>query len=692
MTARHSSHPAGSASEPPAAPERVPDAAQELARLYALAVAQQQAGNLQAAVGTYARCLTLDARHAEIYNNLGTALDQSGRLDEAVACFERALALDPSYVRPLVNLGRVLRLQGRATEALATLERATALSPSNAAALTNLGFALIDLGRRAEAIQHLRRAIALDPALAEAHHGLGRAFAYLGDSLAARDALRRAIELKPDLLEAYVLLASSLMALRQFSDALGILEAYLQRRPDDPNALAAALSCGLNVCDWVRVDTTLARMRSLPAGTAHAQPFAILGTSDDPLEHLQAARHRAASIGRQRRALPGSFAFRHERIRVAYVSSDFLTHATAFLMAELPELHDRSAFEVYGVSFGLDDGSALRRRLLGAFDACLEAADRSDEEIAAWMREREIDIAVDLKGYTAAARPGIFALRPAPVQVSYLGYPGTMAAPFIDYLIADSFLIPQTEQCMYTEKIAYMPDSYQVNDRRRQVAEHPPTRTEAGLPAEGFVFCCFNASWKITRPVFEVWMRLLTQVPGSVLWLLQDNPWAAENLRREALARGVAPGRLVFCPRVDNEIHLARHRLADLFLDTLPCNAHTTASDALWSGLPLVTCAGRTFAARVAGSLLRAAGLAELTAASLDEYERMALELAHDPARSASLRARLMRDRETLPLFDTPTFCRHIEAAYRHMWSLHRQGRAPETFAVERLTGTASRC
>jgi protein O-GlcNAc transferase len=499
--------------------------------------------------------------------------------------------------------------------------------------------------------------------------------------------LRRAIKLKPGLLDAYVLLASSLMALRQFAEALVILDAYLQRRPDDQNALAAALNCGLNVCDWARADDTLARIRGLPAGTAHSQPFAIMGISDDPAEHLQAARLRAASVVRARVAPPRFATSRHDRIRVAYVSSDFFSHATALLMAELPELHDRSAFEVYGVSFGPDDGSVLRRRVLGAFDAWLDAADRSDEEIAVWMREREIDIAVDLKGYTAAARPGIFTHRPAPVQVSYLGYPGTVAAPCIDYLIADPFLIPQAEQGWYTEKIAYLPDSYQVNDRRRQVAQHALARSEAGLPDEGFVFCCFNVSWKITRPVFEVWMRLLASVPGSVLWLLEDNPWAAENLRREAAARGIAPERLIFCPRVDNEVHLARHRLADLFLDTFPCNAHTTASDALWSGLPLVTCAGRTFASRVAGSLLHAAGLAELATASLDEYERLALELARNPERLASLRARLTRDREALPLFDTPTFCRHIEAAYRHMWRLYQQGSAPETFSVERFAG-----
>ncbi len=272
--------------------------------------------------------------------------------------------------------------------------------------------------------------------------------------------------------------------------------------------------------------------------------------------------------------------------------------------------------------------------------------------------------------------------------MSYLGYPGTLGAPFIDYLIADPFVIPVAEQRFYAEKIVYLPDSYQVNDSRRRIAGRTPSRAEVGLPPEGFVFCCFNVNWKITAAVFDVWMRLLTRVPGSVLWLLEDNRWALESLRREAATRGVAPERLVFCGRTGNDEHLARHRLADLFLDTFPCNAHTTASDALWAGLPIVTCAGRTFASRVAGSLLRAVGLSELITTSLEEYEALALALARGPERMASLRARLTRHEEPLPLFNTPIFCRHLEAAYRHMWRLYRDGRAPETFHVERLEGT----
>lgn len=658
-------------------------APEDVAQLYALAVAQQQAEQIPAAIDTYRRCLSLSPRSPEIHNNLGTALDRAGRLAEAEECFRRAHALDPAYVRPLVNLGRVLRLQSRASEALASLERARKLSPDSHTALTNLGFVLTDLGRRSEAIQHLRRAIALDGSLAEAHHGLGRVLLDSGDASAAADSLQRALTLKPSLLDACLPLAISLTLLQRIAEARALLETLLERRPDDREALAEYLHCSLRICDWNRVDRILRRLRSAPGGTARMAPFVLMGVSDDPGEHLEAARTRAGAVMRDHTPLSRSTKRTHTRLRVAYVSGDFHTHATSFLMAELLELHDRSDFEALGVSFGPDDRSPLRRRVLGAFDECLEAREKSDAEIAIWLQTRETDIAVDLKGYTAFSRPGILASRPAPVQVSYLGYPGTLAAAFIDYLIADQFVLPEAARPFYTEKIAYLPDSYQPNDRRREVAARALTRAEAGLPESGFVFCCFNNSWKVTAPVFQVWMRLLARVPGSVLWLLEDNPCAVESLRRHASTQGIASDRLVFSPRASSEDHLARHRLADLFLDTLPYNAHTTASDALWTGLPVLTCCGHTFASRVAGSLLRAVGLPELITTSLEEYERLALDLALNPRILESLRERL-RSRERLPLFDTPSYCRNLEAAYRRMWALHECGRPPETFTIER--------
>lgn len=656
---------------------------QSVEQLYALGVSQQRVGLAALAVETYRRCLALSPLSPEIHNNLGTALDQLGRLPEAVRCFERALALRPGYVRPLVNLGKVLRQQGEAAAAGAALERALALSPDNPLALTNLGLAFVDLGLRRDALRVLRRAVALDPGLAEAHTGLARALVESGDAREALESVQRATALKPTLVDGWVSLATVLLILAKFPEALAAVERVLAQRSDDPSSLAVALSCSLRMCDWRTVERVLPRIRALDDDIRRVQPFFLLGVSDDPEEQLKAARVCAGSeaAGRQRLSMPVSR--NTDRIRVAYVSGDFHLHPTSFLLAEVLELHDRSAFEVLGVSYGPDDGSPLRNRVRGAFDQWLDAGQRSDLEVATWLREREVDIAVDLKGYTAFSRLGIFAHRPAALQVSYLGYPGTLAAPFIDYLIADSFLIPESQRRFYTERIAYLPGCYQPNDRQRRVAENVPTRSAARLPEAGFVFCCFNNNWKITAPVFDVWMRLLATVAGSVLWLLEDNPWAAENLCHEAAARGIAPGRLVFCERASSEDHLARHRLADLFLDTFPCNAHTTASDALWTGLPLVTCAGRTFASRVAGSLLRAAGLPELIATSLEEYESLALKLVRAPETLASIRVRLTRDRQSLVLFDTPTYCRQLEAAYRQMWRFQSDGKAPETFLVQ---------
>jgi predicted O-linked N-acetylglucosamine transferase (SPINDLY family) len=375
--------------------------------------------------------------------------------------------------------------------------------------------------------------------------------------------------------------------------------------------------------------------------------------------------------------------YQHDRIRLAYLSADFHEHATAYLMAELFEAHDRARFETTAISFGPDSNDGMRARLSAAFGRFIDVRNRGDREVAALLRKLEIDIAVDLKGFTAGARAGILSHRAAPVQVNYLGYPGTMGADFIDYILADRFVIPEEHYACYTEKVVYLPDTYQVNDSKRVIAERTPTRAEVELPDTDFVFCCFNNNYKITPEIFDCWMRLLNEVQGSVLWLLADNATASRNLRREAEARGVAPERLVFAPRVKLEDHLARQRLADLFLDTLPFTAHTTGSDALWAGLPLLTCHGTTFPGRVAASLLNAVGLRELIAYSLEEYEALALKLATSPAMLNDIRARLAQNRHTHSLFNTDRFRRHIEAAYTTMWERYQRGEPPESFAVE---------
>ena len=374
--------------------------------------------------------------------------------------------------------------------------------------------------------------------------------------------------------------------------------------------------------------------------------------------------------------------YHHDKIRIAYLSTDFRAHAVAFLIVGIFEHHDKDRFETIAISFSRDDKSETRTRIETAFDRFIDVQEMSDSEVAALMREMEIDIAIDLNGYTGDSRTAILAHRPAPVQVNYLGYPGTMGAPYIDYIIADRMVIPEAQQNHYSEKIVYLPDAYQANDRKRRVADRTPTRSEAGLPERGFVFASFNNTYKIGPEVFDVWMRLLRSIEGSVLWLLEDNAIAGANVKREAQARGVAPERLVFAPRNKPDEHLARHRLADLFLDTLPYNAHTTASDALWMGLPLVTCPGNTFPGRVAASLLNAIGMPQLVTASLAEYEALARKLAGDPAALAAIKAKLAVNRDTHPMFDTARFAGYLESAYVTMWERQQRGDVPASFLV----------
>jgi predicted O-linked N-acetylglucosamine transferase (SPINDLY family) len=374
--------------------------------------------------------------------------------------------------------------------------------------------------------------------------------------------------------------------------------------------------------------------------------------------------------------------YSHDRIRVGYFSADFRDHPIAYLTAELFEKHDRSRFEIYAFSFGPESDGDMRARLRKAFDKFFTLSEETDQEIAALAKSMEIDIAIDLMGFTKHARLGLFALHLAPIQVGYLGYPGTLGAPFMDYLIGDPTVIPVEDFAYYSEKIVQLPHCYQVNDTRRRIADAVPGRSQSGLPETGFVFCCFNNNFKITPDVFEIWMRLLAKIDDSVLWLLEANPAARRNLSREARSRGIEPTRLVFAPRTAQPEHLARHRHADLFLDTFYYNAHTTASDALWTGLPVLTCHGNTFASRVAASLLRAAGLPELITYSHEEYESMALRLATNPDILAAARRKLEQNRTVCPLFNTDLFTRHIEEAYATMWRRHRQGLAPDHIYV----------
>jgi protein O-GlcNAc transferase len=584
---------------------------------------------------------------------LGHCLLALGDLARAEQALRRETLAHPDYANAHNTLGVALVSQSKQTQALAAFATALQLDPAHAEAASNAGSVLRTLGRHEEALPYLQRAVAAQPGLADAHQNLGLA----------------------------------LHALQRYDEAVESFRRVLALAPRTPYALSSLVWAELFACDWRDLGTHIAALREqVRANQVAAAPFTVLAVSGSPAEQRQCAElHARQTQGGVHAPLWRGGSYQHSRVRLAYLSGDFHEHATAYLMAQLFELHDRGRFEVIGVSYGPDDRSAMRARLERAFDRFVDVRAMSDAEAAAKLRELEVDIALDLKGLTADSRLAILAHRPAPLQATYLGYPGPLGVPYIDYVLADRVVIPPADQAFYTEKVIFLPDSYQVNDASTPLAERAPPRAELGLPEGAFVFCCFNNIYKLTPQLFEVWMRLLAAVPGSVLWLLEPRDAAKRNLQASARAHGIDPARLVFAARVARAGHLARHRHAGLFLDTLPYNAHTTASDALRAGVPVVTCLGTSFAGRVAASLLGAVGLSELITQDLPAYEALALKLARDAAALAALREKLARNQRTQPLFDGARFCRQIEAAYRRMWEMHERGEPPRPFTVPRV-------
>jgi len=643
--------------------------ANELSQMLDRAMGLHQRGQLSDAEKLYRNVLRAKPNHVEARHFLGILRFQQGRTDEALALLATVLTTKPDYPEALYNCGNILAKLERYDEALARYDAALLLQPGDAEVHHNRGNALFKLGLYEEALAAFGNALACEPTHIAALNSRGTVLKDLrryDEALASYDS---ALALRHDHADTLYNRGNLLKEAKRFEESLASYakaHAVTRDHPDKFGIIDPALA----TCDWARSDGLAEALRSdLATGQSSVTPFTLVGYCDDPALHLQCAKNFIADrIPRRPQPLWSGTRYRHERIRIAYLSADFRGHATAFLIAELFERHDRTRFEVLGISFGADDGSEIRNRLVRSFDAFHDVRARSDREIATLLREIEVDIAIDLKGFTQDSRPEILAHRPAPIQVGYLGYPGTIGADFLDYVIADPVTLPFDQQPFYAEKIVQLPDCYQVNDSKRVIAAETPTREAVGLPEEGFVFCCFNNNYKIRRPVFDVWMRLLKGVPGSVLWLLRDNEAAERNLRNEAAARGNDPARLIFAGRAKLEDHLARHRLADLFLDTLPYNAHTTASDALWAGLPVVTCQGSAFAGRVGASLLNAIGLPELVTHNLSDYEALALRLAQDPALLRGIRDKLASNRTTHPLFDTDRFRRNIEAAYRRMW------------------------
>jgi protein O-GlcNAc transferase len=637
------------------------------------------------ALASYDRALQFKRDNVGALYNRGNALLQLRRWDEALGSYERALQLSPNFVPALCGRANALLCSQRAPEALSGFDHALRVAPDYSGALLGRAKALRELRRFDAALETLERCLAVDPRSAEAHHNRATVLLELQRLEEAVVSYDRVLQLDPTSAETHYGRGIALAELGRHETAATSFARAVELVPNFPYALGGWVQLKLLLCDWTEwagnVDQIAA---SVQQGDRAIIPFALLAFCDSTAAQLQCARVYVADsfppaappIWTERRRGAGP-------IRVAYLSADFRDHPVTQLLAGVLERLDRERFETIAVALRPLDGSALGQRVKAAAGKFLDVGRESDAAVAQLMRTMQVDVAVDLQGFTLGTRAGIFAHRAAPIQVNYLGFPATMGAEYIDYIIADSVVIPAEAEGGYAEHIVRLPDCCLPYDNQQLIAADTPSRAEAGLPPAGFVFCAFNNQYKITPAMFDVWMRLLRETPKSVLWLRAAGPTVIANLRREAAARGVAAERLVFAPRVAAmEDHLARHRLADLFLDTSPYNAHATAINALWAGLPVLTCQGTTFAGRVGASLLRAAGLPELISGNLQEYEQLALTLANSPRRLADIHAKLADSRLTQPLFETDRFCRHLEAAFAGMLERHRRGEAPADIAI----------
>jgi len=637
------------------------------------------------AIASYRRALDLAPDFPEALTNLGIALQDQGRLDEAVACHGKAIALRPDIPQAQYNLGKALQKQGRLDDAAIAYGRALDLWPDFPEALTNLGMVRQAQGRPDEAVACLRRALDLAPDLPEAMTNLGIVMQGQGRLDEAAIFYGRALELRPEFPEAHYDLGVLRQEQGRPDEAIASYRRALELKPNYPEALAHLVHQRHTLCDWEHLDGLDRRICDLVlTGQSGIPPFSLLALpATTPGDLLTCA----AAYARQFQVAPlpptgGDGGRTGDRIRIGYLSADFREHAVGCLLPELVECHDRRRFEIFGYSYGPVDDGPTRRRLAAGFDRFVDLRTLSHFDAARRIQADGIDILVDLQGYTTYARAEIVALRPAPIQASFLGNPGTTGAEFIDYIVANERCIPPGHEAFYSERVVRLPDCHQPSDTRSAPPAPTPSRATCGLPGNGFVFCCFNASAKITPAVFAAWMRLLAGIPGAVLWLAEANPWMVANLRREAAAKGIDPSRLVFMPHLARPDYLARLTVADLFLDTHPYGAGAVAADCLWAGLPLVALCGDTYVGRMAASVLDAAGLPELIATSPVEYEEMALRLAREPAALGQLRDRLRAARTGSPLFAPLRFARNLEAAFLRMWEIHRAGHPPEPITI----------
>ncbi len=672
----------------------------------------------EAAIASYHRAVELNPHYSEAYFNIGFILNEQKKYDEAIFAYKQAIAIDPGYSEAINNIGLILQDQKKNSEAIDFFDQAIQLNPSDSQLFFNLGNTLYSLGRIEETIDAYKSAIRIRPTyheaynnlgsllqqtgrldeairahaqaiqifsdFAEAHYNMGNAFNKLGQIDNAIISYKRAINIKPHYAQAFHNLAMMYQQISRHPESISAYREALSINPDYASAEIQLLHQQQYICDFTIAEKLPEAASRLGITTDPVPPFPALSWVDNAESHLTRTKIWSSHIYKYR---PSSLIKRPEkrpeRLKIGYFSADFHNHATMYLMAGLLREHDRKQFEVYAYSYGLNKSGEWRNRAKRNIDRFFDVTELTDLQVKDLVRGHNLDIAIDLKGHTMHSRSEIFQYRLAPIQINYLGYPGSMGADFIDYIVADPVVIPEHQRQYYSEKIIYLPHTYQPNDNTREIAETNTSRSDAGLPNDAFVFCCFNNSYKITPCEFDIWMRILEKVAGSVLWLLKSNQWAEQTLLKEAQKRGIDPSRLIFAPHLPHKEHLGRHKHADLFIDTFNCNAHTTASDALWGGLPVVTKKGQQFAARVGASLLNAAGLNELITSTEIEYEELILELAANPEKLASIKEKLGENREKKPLFSTSRYTKNFEQGLLEAYTIYSEGQPPKHIFVK---------
>jgi len=675
---------------------------------YNLGLTFQELDQLDAAVKCYEKAIAVNPDHAEAHNNLGVTLKELGQLDAAVKSYEKAIAIKPDYTEAHSNLGNAFKELGQLDAAVKFYEKAISANPDSAEvnynltiAYNNLGLAFMELGQVDDAVKNYEKALAIKPDSAEVHDNLGIAYAYnglgiaihsLGQLDAAIKCYKNALAIKPDYADAYANRGNVLKDLKRMDEALASYESAIALNPDLNWILGDSLYTKMHLCIWDDLANRLNELANkINNGEKVLNPFPLLALIDDPEIQRKTAEIYANEKHPQSHVLSKIERYpKHKKIRIGYFSADFRDHPVSHLTAELYEIHDRNRFEIYAFSFGSDTRDEMNLRIKAGVDYFHDVRTMSHTAVAKLARSVELDIAVDLGGFTQNSRTGIFAMSAAPIQISWIGYPGTMGANYYDYLVADRTLIPEENQKYYSEKIIYLP-SYQINDSKQPPPTTIFTRQDLGLPETGFVFCCFNNTFKITPTTFDNWGRILEQVDGSVLLIYIKNESTKINLTKEIVLRGIHPSRLIFGKRLPMPEYLARYRVADLFLDTFPYNAGTTASDALRMGLPVLTCTGNSFASRMAASLLNAVNLPELITTNQEQYESLAIELATNPEKLKIIKDKLVDNLPEAPLYDTPLFTRHLESAYLEMYDRYQHGLDPDHIYVEDYKSSATK-